>query len=390
MAVIPGIPAVVLNLYLLRLGYGPEFIGVFNGMSSLGFALSCLPAGALGVRLGSRRAMSTGLILTMLGYVFLPLAEALPLFQGVWLVAMRLFIGFGMALFFVNARPFVMALARPSMRGHVFSLRSAVQPLGGFAGSLLGGFLPGLFARLYHTTLDHPLPYRLSLLLAPALLLPALLAIQHTRDASLERDREPERGQVNVGKLPLATIALVAFFSLFRGVGRGSVDAFFNVYLDTTLDVPTATIGTINAAGQIVGIFLALFTPFFIARLGNEPSYLLGSLTTALSLLLIALVPHWAVAGLGAVGVNALAAITIPTFSVYQMEAVGIPWRSTMSGSTSMAIGISRSLIALGGGFIVAATGHRTLFAMGAGLMLVGVLCFWLFGMGLVRDSSEE
>ncbi|MFP3896415.1 MAG: MFS transporter [Anaerolineales bacterium] len=380
----------VLNLYLLRLGYGPEFIGLFNGMSSLGFALSCLPAGALGARLGSRRAMSTGLILTMLGFFLLPVGELLPLFQGGWLVATRLLVGFGESLFFVNARPFVMALAHPRMRGHVFSMRSAVQPLGGFVGSLLGGFLPGFFARLYHIPLDHPLPYRLPLLLAPILLLPALLAIRCTKDASPRQSQGPERSNVNRGKLPLVTIALVAFFSLFRGVGRGSTSAFFNVYLDTTLDVPTATIGTINAAGQIVSIILALFTPLFIAHLGNAQSYLLGSLATALSLLLIALAPHWAVAGLGGVGVNAIAGITIPTFSVYQMEAVGIPWRSIMSGSTSMAIGVSRSLIALGGGFIVAAMGYRSLFSMGASLMLAGVLLFWIFGMRLSGDPMEE
>ena len=39
-----GVRAVVLNLYLLRLGYGPEFIGVVNSAGALVFALSCLPA----------------------------------------------------------------------------------------------------------------------------------------------------------------------------------------------------------------------------------------------------------------------------------------------------------------------------------------------------------
>ena len=338
--------------------------------------------------------MSMGLTLTMLSYFLLPLAEALPVFRGVWLVATRLLIGFGMALFFVNARPFVMALAHPRMRGHIFSLRAALRPLGGFAGSLIAGFLPGVFARLYHITLDHPLPYRMPILLSPFLLLPALIAIRRTRGVSPQKkSRETEHSEasgVNTEKLPLAIIGLVAFFSLFRGVGRGSVGAFFNVYLDTTLSVPTATIGSIKAAGQIVGIFLALLTPFFISRLGNEKTYLLGFLATTLSLMLIALVPHWAVAGLGAIGVNALAAITVPTFSIYQMEAVDTSWRSTMSGATSMAIGVSRSLIALGGGFIVAAMGHRTLFGLGTALMLVGVLCFWLFGMRLVRDANER
>ncbi len=43
-----GIYSVVFNLYLVRLGYGPEFIGVVNSVGLLVFALSSLPAGALG------------------------------------------------------------------------------------------------------------------------------------------------------------------------------------------------------------------------------------------------------------------------------------------------------------------------------------------------------
>ena len=49
-----GIYSVLLNLFLLRLGFGPELIGLVNSAGTLTFALASLPAGALGGRLGSR------------------------------------------------------------------------------------------------------------------------------------------------------------------------------------------------------------------------------------------------------------------------------------------------------------------------------------------------
>ena len=70
-----GVYTVLFNLYLLRLGYGPEFIGLVNGSGMLLFALFCLPAGALSGRLGNRRMMIAGLTLLLIGCGLLPFAE---------------------------------------------------------------------------------------------------------------------------------------------------------------------------------------------------------------------------------------------------------------------------------------------------------------------------
>ena len=51
-----GVFLVLFNLYLLRLGYGPEFVGIVNGVGLIA-ALVSLPAGALGKRWGSRRLL---------------------------------------------------------------------------------------------------------------------------------------------------------------------------------------------------------------------------------------------------------------------------------------------------------------------------------------------
>jgi hypothetical protein len=73
-----SIRAVLLNLYLLRLDYDAEFIGLVNGATALVFTLFCLPAGALGTRWGSRRIMIVGVNSVAMGGGLLPLVEWRP------------------------------------------------------------------------------------------------------------------------------------------------------------------------------------------------------------------------------------------------------------------------------------------------------------------------
>ena len=76
--VVDGIYAVLLNLYLLRLGYGTEFIGLVNAAGLLTFAAASLPAGILGGRYSNSTMMKLGASLSALGAICLPMAETLP------------------------------------------------------------------------------------------------------------------------------------------------------------------------------------------------------------------------------------------------------------------------------------------------------------------------
>ena len=50
----------LLNLYLLRLDYGTEFIGLVNAVGLLTFGLASLPAGILGSRMSTTALMKFG------------------------------------------------------------------------------------------------------------------------------------------------------------------------------------------------------------------------------------------------------------------------------------------------------------------------------------------
>jgi MFS family permease len=111
-----------------------------------------------------------------------------------------------------------------------------------------------------------------------------------------------------------------------------------------------------------------------------------STLGTGLSLLPLALLPHWAAAGLGNLGVIALAAIWMPAFQVYQMELVSSRWRSLAYGIVSMAMGFTFASISLIGGYVAAEWGYRSLFLSGVGMCGVGALLMW----AILKQSQQK
>ena len=103
-----GIYTVLLNLYLLRLGYGPQLIGQVNAAGAISFALLSMPAGLIGNHLGSRHSMIIGVGLSALGFGLLPLGEFVaPTSRMPWIMATYAFGVLGNTLFLVNSIPFL-------------------------------------------------------------------------------------------------------------------------------------------------------------------------------------------------------------------------------------------------------------------------------------------
>jgi MFS family permease len=380
-----GIYGVLFNLYLLRLGYGIEFVGLVNAALNLANAAFCLPAGALVRRWGSRRMLIVGLSLSAVGYGLLPLAEFIPAaLQAGWLLTTYSLVGLGLALYIVSFNPFVMSATSPEERNHVYSVQFALLPLSGFVGSLVSGMLPSLFASALDTSLDHPAPYRYPLFIAAVLLILAVLAMLATREVS---SRQREETAAKASTAPFGLIALMAVVGLLRLASETATNTFFNVYLDAGLRVSTVQIGALSGAGRLLAVPAALATPLLAARWGNSRIVFLGSLGMAISLLPLALIPHWGAAGGGFMGVIALAAIRNPAINIYAMEIVAPDWRAAMSGAIMMAQGLIWSAMALGGGYIIAALGYRSLFLTGAGLTVASALLFWAYFLRTPRGE---
>jgi len=369
-----GMYTVLNNLYVLRLGYDTAFIGLMSAGNLLIMGVVGLPAGAAGRRWGSRRAMITGLLLTMAGYILFGLSELIPPpFQGPWLLAVFTFTGGVLTLYIVNSAPLVMVIADET-RDFVFSFQTALFALAAFFGGLAGGVMPGLFASLLGVTIDAPAPYRYAVLSGVVLFIPAILAL--IAIGPVDDRPPPPTGEGRV-PLPIGLIALLAFISLLQVAGEGPARVFFNVYLDTELGMLPAQIGLLMGLGMLLSAPAALVTQAIMARWGVRRTYVRATLGVSLSLLPLALIPMWQTAGLGYMAILSFAAISRAPIVIFQMESVPPEWRSYMSGAASMATGLSWGLMAVGGGYAVDAVGYRGLFLAGALITACGALLFW-------------
>lgn len=382
-----GINTVLLNLYLLRLGYGPKDIGLINALGPLCYALCSLPAGALGGRWGVRSLMLVGTGLWSAGIILLPFAESFPgsMRMG-WILITQVLAWAGAAAFFVSSTPFLIAATAVEAQSQIFSASAALMPLASFTGNLLGGLLPGVWANLLGETLKNPAPYRYSLAIAALFSTLAVVAVLGTSKIRAEGTRSTT--SESSGSLPWGLIAFLSAIALLASAGGGILQAFFTLYLDTSLHLPTALIGLLSGSAQLMAVPAALAMPALARRWGIENTYILGVLGIALSMLLLAQVPHWIAATAGRMGLAVLMSISGPAFMVYQQGKVGSRWRAAMSGSANMAMGLSWSGMALGGGYLVVGLGYPTLFTLGAGLSATGAMLF--YGYTLIQSKRAR
>ena len=373
-----GIYALLLNLYLIRLGYGSEFIGIVNGIGPLMLALFSLPAGAISKQVGGRRVMMVGYFVMALGLGLVPFAEFIPVtFRQFW-IASTYALGWGAAAFvIVNFSPFLMAWTGDQERNYAFAIQSAMFPVAGFLGSFFGGTLPVFFANVADLTLDSPIPYRNALLVACAIDFLAAFAIWKT-DESAETAVVNQMNQKGDSSPPYRLIILFTLVSLLLVGGEWTMRVYFNVYLDTELSAHTTLIGTLSAGALFMGLF-ALLSPQAAARWGRNRVVFIGLMGVFASFLPLIFVGHWLAAGLGYMILIGAVSLSNPTFLVFSQDVVEPRWRTTIASSISMSVGLGVAVTSFGGGYIIAAFGYQTLFIMGAAAGLLGAIIVWRF-----------
>lgn len=370
-----GVYGLLLNLYLLRLGYGAAFIGQVNAVGPLSLALASLPAGAFSQRYGIQYGLRIGFFGAVLFRALIPLHEFLPGgWQQAWILSCSgIYWAFG-ALILVNLPPFLMAATAPDERNLVFSVQGALWPFFGFVGNLVGGLLPALFAFLLGMTAAEAAPYRLALLLASALDGVTVLLIWQLKVAApapVAATKERTGGSV----WPWRLIGVVALVSMLRIGSEYTMRVFFNIYLDSVLATPTVLIGLLLAAGQLLAL-LSLLAPWIMARVSKERIILASIFAMMLAFLPVLFIAHWLAVGVSFIAMIGLMAVSGPVFQLFTLEQVQPQWHTSISSANSMAVGVSIAAVAFGGGYVIVGYGYPTLFALGALLALVAGLVF--------------
>jgi MFS family permease len=135
--------SLLFNLYLRQVGFREDFIGDLNFWMALASALVAPLAGLLSNRLGRRTMLLAGAALEMIAL----LASVWFVQRGAIVAAMALS-GIAFPLWIIAFNPLLAENTAPDERVSLFSLFNIIWLGTAMAGSLLGGWLPGLAARL--------------------------------------------------------------------------------------------------------------------------------------------------------------------------------------------------------------------------------------------------
>jgi MFS family permease len=381
-----GIQNLVKVLYVLRLGYGLEYVGIFNATGAFAYMLMGIPAGILGNRLGPRLTIQLGGATTVLGMLLLPLTEVTSggLRDAMPILSQAVMTG-GWAMCGVNMVPALMGLTTPQLRTSAFAMNSVFRGIGTFAGTVVGGFLPGMFAAFTNAPLGDSAPYRWALWVAAGLgffaLIPLLQLgpIEGKSVTITEGSPEP---------FPFGWVVLLILYSYLTHGTFATCHAFCSAYMDTDLQLSPGAIGLIIGAGQFVAILAPLFVPTLAQRYSNQWVLAGISLGMGISLLPIVLWENWLAVGFARLGIVALDAMWQPSLQVMQMETVSTRWRSLAYGIFSMMLGLAFASVSLSGGYIVASMGYRPFFLGGVIAGVVGAVLMRVISVPLRAEHE--
>ncbi|MEM7034185.1 MAG: MFS transporter [Chloroflexota bacterium] len=378
-----GLFVVLFNLFLLRLGYGPRFIGMLSALGPIVFILFSIPSGALSQRWGSRRLIIVGVSLYAINFTLLPWGEVFETpWREVWFVTNFLLVFLGGALFWPNSDIYLMQVTTEANRSRAFALRQALFPLAGFIGSLIAGQLPGLFARWLGSSIDQPTPYRYALMLCGLAHIISVIAMVSTDSERLPKQVQALKDngqQSSVGLGFISIILPLVLVEMLWKAGNTGPSNFFNVFLDIDLHISPERIGFLLGLGQLVAAVFALATPWLARRIGYGRILFFSLLGMAIGLVTMAGSQNVIRAGGGYIILQALIAISTSAIAIYRMEKVDAIWWGWASGIAIAAQGMGESSILFAGGVIIEQWGFFAFFMTTAGVLVIGALFFFVY-----------
>lgn len=290
-----GVFILLLNFYVLSLGYDVALAGRLQAVTSSVALAAALPAGYVVDRLGRKKSLLYSNLGTALGLLGMVIWRSPGAFFG-----LSALLGLSQSLMGVSMGPFLMENSGQEERTYLFSFNAGLGMLAQFLGSWLGGRLPGWLGALGGVEATSSTAYGWSMAVVAAIffvgLVPLLLLRSQDRGPShREGEATPfaylRRNARMLGKLVLP--------GLTTSLGAGLLMPFLNVFFRSVHGKTDSTIGTLFAVGALgMGVGLLVAPPLadrwgkirvvvisqglsipFLALLGFAPWYWLSAVS---------------------------------------------------------------------------------------------------------------
>ena len=266
-----GIADILLNFYLVSIGYDGGTIAVLQSLPRLSGFLIGLPIGLVANRIGNRRLI----VLSTAGIALCVAATAIT--PSLLVIAVsRFFWGACFGANQVVKPPYMITLTVQSEHTAQFSWHNLVSMLAVATGSVLGGILPVIMSETLSITSaggfrpeEMPLAYRASIFCAAAILLMSIVPMLALRDKP-KNAVSIKRGRFGLGhSVPWRRVLRLTSPLFVFGISGGLTFPFFNLIFRDLFGISDSAIGSVIGLGWLVMGLMPLLNPFWEARLGR-------------------------------------------------------------------------------------------------------------------------
>lgn len=379
-----GFFSVLYNLYIKSQGLPDPVAGYYVSAGAIAGAISLVPAGIIGDRVGRKRAMLTAGVLSSCAYM----GQAM-LHSPTWIVTGAFVSGLIGSVIWVSALPLLAENTRKEERFHLFSVNFGVTLAAQVLGNLLAGGLSGLLGYMTfgHTHVGPVWALRITLLIGGAIGLCAMIPFSKIREqprpkrvAGTSKGVREALAELGKRRDQLGLIARFTISSAIIGFGAGLVIPYMNLYFLERFHMPKAGIGVVMALGQAVTAVTMFIGPAMARRYGPVRSASGFQLASIPFLLMTAFFRNLWFASGAVVVRQALMNCSNPIQDSVMMALVDDDLKgfAVSCGQTMFTLGwavmgpVSTTVVHHYGSY----TGYAIVFCVTAGMYLVGALFY--------------
>ena len=328
-----GIYGVIFNLYILRLGFGEDFLGLILSISATSMGLFSIPAAFVCDRLGRKRTLLLSSVLSAISLFFLYNTTTPEL-----LVLFSLASGMASALGLVTGSTFLLENSTKEERMYLFSMSSLIYTFSLLSGNMLGGFLPDILADLISAQSGSAISYRLTLYVSLIATMASLLPLAYVAEKN-SKENNGIRGQLHIYRsiFKSKVVRQMTLFYCLYGIGWGTSLPYFNVYFDTVLGASANQIGIFFSLSQIFMILGYFLVPVLTERTGKVRLVSIVQILSIPFLLMFVLTNNLLIAVIGFVMRYMLMNMANPILNSFKLEIVQPEERSMINSIMWMA-----------------------------------------------------
>ncbi|RXJ01790.1 MFS transporter [Anaerobacillus alkaliphilus] len=385
-----GIFMIIYNYYIRELGFDEQVNGKVIAMTATAQAIMLLPAGILSDRIGRKKVIFIGGLLSAIVF----LSRAIFVEESLLLTAAFLS-GIFMAFIQVSTIPLLAENSNEKQRVHLFSFNFAIMMVASVIGNMLGGSLSdGLQTFL---SLDGVTSIRITLIIGALFFFSSLIPIVKIRERKKTVTEVKERKsylhllKTNKG---VKIILLFAVAQLIIGFGSGLVIPYLNLYFTDRFEVSKSLVGVILSLGQAMTAVAMLIGPLVVSRFGEVRAVVILQLSSIPFLLLTAFTENLLFAVLGFLFRQALMNAGNPIQMSLMMRSVDDSMKGLANsvGQMVFSLGwavmgpVSTGIVMLYGSYY----GYAYVFSITAALYVIGSVYFFLVFRNVDKQKVEE